>query len=68
MYGIKYIAENVPWTILSYNIYGTISYWCVLCSLNQSQIFYAEEGSEIRYVLPEYIEDVIGTINEQSNA
>lgn len=68
IYGIKYIAENTPWTILSYNIYGSINYWWLLCSLNQSQIFYAEEGSEIRYVLPEYLDDVVGTISNQSNA
>lgn len=68
LYGIKYIADNIPWTILSYNIYGTINYWWILCSLNQSQIFYAEEGSEIRYVLPEYIEDVVATIKQESNA
>lgn len=68
IYGIRYIAENTAWTILSYTIYGTIDYWWVLCSLNQSEIFYAEAGSEIRYVLPEYIEEVISTISQQSNA
>lgn len=67
IYGIKYVAENIPWTILSYNLYNTIDYWWVLCLLNSSQIFYAEEGAEIRYILPEYIEDIIATINQQSN-
>ena len=67
IYGIKYIAENTPWTILSYNIYGVIDYWWVLCSLNQSQIFYAEEGSEVRYILPEYIQDVVAAIQQQAN-
>lgn len=68
IYGIKYIAENIPWTILSYNIYRSIDKWWLLCSLNQSQVFYAEAGSEITYVLPEYIDDVIATIKQQANA
>lgn len=68
IYGIRYIAENTPWTFLSYSLYGSIEYWWLLCSLNQSQIFYAEEGSEVKYVLPEYLSDVIATINSQSNA
>lgn len=68
IYGIKYIAENIPWTVLSYSLYGAIDYWWVLCTLNPDQVFYAEEGSEIRYVLPEYIQDVIATIREQANA
>ena len=68
IYGIKYIAENTPWTILSYTLYGVVDYWWILCSLNQSQIFYAEEGSEIRYILPEYLDDIVATIQAQSNA
>lgn len=68
LYGVKYIAENTPWTILSYSIYGTIDYWWVLCSLNPNQIFYAEEGEEIRYILPDYIDDVISTISNQAHA
>ena len=67
IYGIKYVAENTPWTILSYNLYGTINYWWILCNLNQSQIFYAEEGAEIKYILPEYIEDVIATISQEAD-
>lgn len=68
IYGIKYIAENTPWTILSYILYGAIDYWWILCNLNQSQIFYAEEGSEIRYILPEYLDEVVATIQAQANA
>lgn len=68
IYGIKYIAEDIPWTILSYSIYGNINYWWLLSSLNPTQIFYAEAGTEIRYILPEYLDEVVGTIEEQSNA
>lgn len=65
IYQTKYISINTPWTVLSYNIYGTIDYWWLLSLLNNSQIFYAEEGSEIRIIDKEYIEDIIKTIEDQ---
>lgn len=65
IYETKAISINTPWTVLSHNLYGTINYWWVLSSLNKSQIFYAEEGSEITIISPDYIEDVIATIVEQ---
>lgn len=67
LYGIRYIAEDTAWTILSYLIYGTISHWWLLCNLNESYIFYAEADSEIKYVLPEYVDDVINTIKNQNS-
>lgn len=65
LYGIMYIAEDIAWTILSYQIYGTIDYWWLLCNLNSSYVFYAESGSEIKYILPDYLDDVINNINQQ---
>lgn len=65
IYQIKYISIDTPWTVLSFNIYKTIEYWWVLCSLNQSDIFYAKEGSEIRIIDPDYIEDIVETIKNQ---
>lgn len=65
LYGIRYVAEDTAWTILSYMLYETIDNWWLLCNLNQSSIFYAEAGTEIKYVLPQYVDDVIQTINEQ---
>lgn len=66
LYQIKYISSNIPWTILSYQIYGTIDYWWILCTLNRSHIFYAKENTEIRIINPDYIEDIITTIKEQN--
>lgn len=65
IYQIKYISTDTPWTILSNTIYGTIDYWWVLCLLNQSDVFYAKESSEIRVIDPDYIEDIIATIRSQ---
>lgn len=57
------ISEDTPWTVLSYQIYKTIDYWWILCSLNKENKFYAPEGSRIYYIDNNYIKDIIGEIN-----
>lgn len=62
IYGKIYVASNIPWTILSWQMYGSIEYWWVLCALNKSQIFYAEEGTEIYYIKSQYLSSIISKI------
>lgn len=38
-YDKKYIDTDIPWTILSYQLYKTIEHWWILASLNRSDIF-----------------------------
>lgn len=66
IYQIKYISVDIPWTVLSHNIYGTVDYWWVLSSLNQSHVFYAKEGTEIRIINPDYIDEIVENIKNQS--
>lgn len=66
IYGYKIITEDTPWTILSYKIYGTIDYWWILCSLNQSSIFFAKSDTDICYIKPEYITLILETIEENA--
>jgi hypothetical protein len=61
-YARYYVDEDIAWTILSYQLYGTIDYWWVLSSLNKSMIFYAERGSEILVIHPNSIESVVNKI------
>lgn len=61
-YANFYVDDDTPWTILSYKLYGTIEYWWVLASLNQSMIFYAERGNEILVIRPNAIEDILKKI------
>ncbi|MBR4890151.1 MAG: hypothetical protein IKU15_02390 [Clostridia bacterium] len=63
IYGRKFISTNIAWTVLSYQIYGTIEYWWVLCALNKSNMYYAKEGNTILYVLPEYISLILNNLN-----
>lgn len=61
-YAKYYVDDDIPWTVLSYNLYGTIDYWWVLSSLNRSMIFYAERGSEILVIHPNSIEYILNKI------
>lgn len=62
IYDKMFIASNVPWTILSWQLYGTIDHWWVLSSLNKSDIFYAPEGLEILIIKPQYIDNILDKI------
>lgn len=67
MYELRYISINTPWTVLSHNIYGTIEYWWILSLANRSQVFYAEEGTEIKVIRPDVIDQVMADIVEESH-
>lgn len=56
LYAFKTITSNTPWTVLSYQLYGTIDYWWILCALNKNNnIYYAQDGTTVVYVKAEYI-------------
>lgn len=57
------IDTDIPWTVLSYRIYGTIDYWWVLNSLNPTNIFYAKESTYVTYIKPEYLDYILSNIN-----
>lgn len=65
IYQIKYISIDTPWTVLSYNLYNTIDYWWVLCSLNKADVFYAKEGEEIRVINPKFIDEIVDDIKNR---
>lgn len=62
IYASKSITADTPWTILSYQIYGTIDYWWILCALNEYNIYYAREGSVVKYVKSNYIPAILNSI------
>lgn len=59
IYDFAYSDDDIPWTILSYRLYGDISYWWVLSSLNKEMKFYAKRGEVIRFIKPEQLESVL---------
>ena len=62
IYDTYFNQDDTPWTVLSYILYGDISYWWVLSSLNKDMVFYAERGKEIRIIYPEKIKEVLSKI------
>lgn len=59
IYKKLYCADDLPWTIVSYKIYGTIDYWWVLSALNKESTFYARAGEDVKIIKPEYIQEVL---------
>lgn len=57
------LNKKLPWTTLSYQLYGTISLWWLIFLLNKPKnIFYAESGSQYKYFLPVYVDSIISNI------
>lgn len=65
-FGVKYFDKKTPWTIASYELYGTIDLWYILNILNPTTAnkFFITAGEEIRYIKPEYINLLINKVNE----
>jgi hypothetical protein len=60
------LDRNLPWTILSHKLYGTQYLWWLLFLLNKPKnIFYAESGQRIKYILSDYITNVVNSIQAQ---
>lgn len=59
LYDFAYADDDMAWTVVSYKLYGSISYWWVLSSLNRDMKFYAKRGEIVRYIKPERLEQVL---------
>lgn len=59
IYSTLYNDQDIPWTILSYILYGTIDYWWVLSSLNKNYPFYAPKGETIKIIVPSQMNNII---------
>jgi hypothetical protein len=60
------LNTKLPWTTLSYKIYGSQFLWWVIFLLNKPKnIFYAEPGVRYKYILPQYIPLILENINTQ---
>ena len=59
IYEYVYVSEDIPWTVLSYNIYGTIDYWWVLSALNKESPFYAKQETNVKYIPNSILKDIL---------
>ena len=64
------LDRSVPWTIISYNIYGTIFLWWTITEINRitNPVILPKTGTVLRYIKPEFIEEVLTQIQIQKNA
>lgn len=55
---------GMPYTILSYNIYGTMDLWWLICIVNKidNPIEILPAGTNLKVIKPEYVKRVIQTI------
>jgi hypothetical protein len=61
-YNVYVIPENnMPYTYLSYKLYGTIMLWWLVCAVNniQNPVYYLTAGTTIKYLKPEYVRLII---------
>lgn len=59
------VKEQLPWSIISYNAYGTTLLWWVIALVNKiyNPVISPEAGTVLKIIRPEYIPDVIREIN-----
>lgn len=56
----------IPWTVLSYRIYGTIKLWWIICLANKiiNPITFPVNGSKLKIIRPEYVREILSTIKQ----
>jgi len=57
-------TDTQSWTNISYQIYGTILLWWLVCSVNniQNPVFFPKAGTTLKYLKPAYARAVIAQI------
>jgi hypothetical protein len=64
--GYFVLDTKIPWTTFSYKIYQTQHLWWLLFLINKPEnIFYADGGVRYKYILPDYINDILLSIQNQ---
>ena len=63
------LDRNVPWTVISYNIYGTIFLWWSITELNKisNPVILPKSGTVLKYIKPQYIKQIVSQISGQNN-
>jgi hypothetical protein len=59
-------GPNISWTNLSYQIYGTIRLWWIICLANniQDPTSFPAAGSVLKIIRPEYVREILATIKQ----
>jgi hypothetical protein len=56
--------DKLPYTFISYKLYGTTLLWWLVCSVNsiQTPVFFPKAGTKLKYLKPQYARLVIEQI------
>jgi hypothetical protein len=56
--------ENMPYTLISYKLYGTILLWWLICSVNnvQNPVFSPPPNTKLKYLTPAYVRLVVSQL------
>jgi hypothetical protein len=67
IYEVETVPPNMPLTVLSYRVYGTMDLWWLICLANgiDDPTRFIAPGVEIRIIKPEYVSRVITGIQKQ---
>jgi hypothetical protein len=59
------VKQQLPWSIVSYNTYGTIDLWWLIALVNNiyNPVKLPDAGSVIKAIRPEYVTAVLKEIN-----
>ena len=59
------VKQNLPWSIISFNVYGTIDLWWLIALVNQinNPIRSLDAGTVLNIIRPEYLNKVLDEIN-----
>lgn len=58
------VSKKLPWTMISFNIYGNIELWWLICLVNKvdNPVLTPDIGTVIKAISPEYLKTVIAEI------
>jgi hypothetical protein len=61
--------SNMPYTLISYKLYGTTLLWWLICSVNNitNPVFFIQAGTKIKVLKPELVSAIIQSINNDNN-
>lgn len=61
------VTSETPYTALSYNIYGNINMWWLICIVNdiEDPTKFIPSGTQIKVIKPQYVSEVLNTIRNQ---
>lgn len=58
---------NMPYTLISYKLYGTTLLWWLICSVNKiiNPVYFPAAGTKLKFLRPVLVSAVLQQINNQ---